>query len=92
MSLPEGRIHLVGAGGAGMSALAKVLVSMGHTVSGSDLRTGPALAGLADLDIEVFTGHNPRAIEGASLVVASSAVPEYDEELEAETKVLFGRR
>jgi UDP-N-acetylmuramate--alanine ligase len=83
MSLPEGRIHLVGAGGAGMSALAKVLVSMGHTVSGSDLRTGPALAGLADLDIEVFTGHNPRAIEGASLVVASSAVPEYDEELEA---------
>ena len=83
MSLPEGRIHLVGAGGAGMSALAKVLVSMGHTVSGSDLRTGPALVGLADLDIEVFTGHNPRAVEGASLVVASSAVPDYDEELEA---------
>jgi UDP-N-acetylmuramate--alanine ligase len=83
MSLPEGRIHLVGAGGAGMSALAKVLVSMGHTVSGSDLRSGPALAALADLEVAVFTGHNPRAVEGAALVVASSAIPEYDEELEA---------
>lgn len=83
MSLPEGRIHLVGAGGAGMSAIAKVLVSMGHTVSGSDLRSGPALAGLADLDVAVTTGHNPRVVEGAALVVASSAVPEYDEELEA---------
>ncbi|HEX6299109.1 MAG TPA: UDP-N-acetylmuramate--L-alanine ligase [Acidimicrobiia bacterium] len=83
MSLPPGRIHLVGAGGTGMSALAKVLVAMGHTVSGSDLRSGPALAALADLDVEVFTGHNPGAVHGASLVVASSAVPDYDEELEA---------
>lgn len=83
MSLPSGRIHLVGAGGAGMSALAKVLVAMGHTVSGSDLRSGPALAALADLEVEVFTGHNPGAVQGASLVVASSAVPAYDEELEA---------
>jgi len=83
MSLPPGRIHLVGAGGAGMSALAKVLVAMGHTVSGSDLRSGPALAALADLEVEVFTGHNPDAVQGASLVVASSAVPAYDEELEA---------
>jgi UDP-N-acetylmuramate--alanine ligase len=83
MRLPPGRIHLVGAGGAGMSALAKVLVAMGHTVSGSDLRSGPALAALADLDVEVFTGHNPGAVHAASLVVASSAVPDFDEELEA---------
>ena len=83
LRLPEGRIHLVGAGGAGMSALAKVLVSMGHTVSGSDLRSSPALAALADLEVAVFTGHNPGVVEGAALVVASSAVPEYDEELEA---------
>lgn len=83
MTLPEGRIHIVGAGGAGMSALAKLLVAKGHEVSGSDLRGGPSLQALADLDIEVFTGHNPESVSGAALVVASSAVPAYDEELVA---------
>lgn len=83
MTLPQGRIHLVGAGGAGMSAVAKVLVAMGHTVSGSDLRSGPALEALADLNVAISTGHNPHIVRGAALVVASSAVPDYDEELEA---------
>lgn len=82
MSLPAGRIHIVGAGGAGMSALAKLLVARGHHLSGSDLRGGPALDALSDLEIEVFVGHHPEAVAGAGLVVASSAVPEYDEELE----------
>ncbi len=81
MSLPHGRIHMVGAGGAGMSAIAKVLVAKGHHVSGSDLRGGAALEALADLDIPVTTGHNPAVVTGAELVVASSAVPEFDEEL-----------
>ncbi|MFP4554228.1 MAG: UDP-N-acetylmuramate--L-alanine ligase [Actinomycetota bacterium] len=83
MSIPDGRIHLVGAGGSGMSAIAKVLVAQGYELSGSDLRGGAALDALADLDITVYTGHNPDAVPGAALVVASSAVPEYDEELEA---------
>lgn len=83
MSIPEGRIHLVGAGGAGMSAIAKVLVARGHQLSGSDLRGGAALDALTDLDIEVYTGHNPKVVDGAALVVASSAVPEFDEELSA---------
>lgn len=83
MSIPEGRIHLVGAGGAGMSALAKVLIGRGHTISGSDLRSGAALEALADLGVDTYTGHHPDAVDGASLVVASSAVPDYDEELEA---------
>ncbi|HJQ76974.1 MAG TPA: UDP-N-acetylmuramate--L-alanine ligase [Acidimicrobiia bacterium] len=82
MSLPDGRIHIVGAGGAGMSALAKLLVARGHHLSGSDLRGGPALDALSDLGIEVFIGHHPEAVKGAGLVVASSAVPDYDEELE----------
>lgn len=82
MTIPEGRIHLVGVGGAGMSALAKVLVGRGREVSGSDLRAGAALDALADLGVATFTGHRPEAVEGAGLVVASSAVPEYDEELE----------
>ncbi len=81
MSLPHGRIHMVGAAGAGMSAIAKLLVGRGHTLSGSDLRGGAGLDALADLDVETFVGHHPEAVDGAALVVASSAVPDYDEEL-----------
>jgi UDP-N-acetylmuramate--alanine ligase len=83
MSLPDGRIHIVGAGGSGMSAIAKLLLAKGHTLSGSDLRGGTSLESLADLDMDVHVGHDPDAVNGARLVVASSAVPEYDEELEA---------
>jgi UDP-N-acetylmuramate--alanine ligase len=83
MSLPDGRIHIVGAGGSGMSAIAKLLLAKGHTLSGSDLRGGASLQSLADLDMEIHVGHHPDAVDGARLVVASSAVPEYDEELEA---------
>jgi UDP-N-acetylmuramate--alanine ligase len=83
MSIPAGRIHIVGAGGAGMSAISKLLLAKGHEVSGSDLRGGATLEALADLDMKVSIGHNPEAVVGAGLVVASSAVPEYDEELEA---------
>lgn len=81
MTLPDGRIHMVGAGGAGMSAIAKVLVGLGHQLSGSDLRGGTSLEALADLGVQVHVGHNPDAIADAVLIVASSAVPEYDEEL-----------
>ena len=83
MTIPEGRIHLVGAGGAGMSAIAKVLVAMGHEISGSDLRAGGPLDSLADLGIPVHSGHDAAAVDGASVVVVSSAVPDYDEEVRA---------
>lgn len=73
---------MVGAGGAGMSALAKLLAARGHQLSGSDLRGGPVLDALSDLGIQVHVGHHPEAVVGADLVVASSAVPDYDEELE----------
>ena len=81
MTVDFERIHLIGAGGAGMSALAKILVARGHQVSGSDLRGGPALDSLADLGVDVFVGHHPKAAVLADVVVASSAVPDYDEEL-----------
>lgn len=83
MTLPRGRIHIVGAGGAGMSAITKLLIAQGRTLSCSDLRGGPALEALADLGVAVFTGHHPEVVVGAELVVASSAVPDYDEELTA---------
>ncbi len=81
-SLPE-RVHMVGVGGAGMSALAKILAGRGHAVTGSDLRGGEVLRLLADMGIEVWEGDRPDRVAGAELVVASSAVPDADPELEA---------
>ena len=75
------RIHIVGAGGAGMSAIAKVLVGIGHTVSGSDLRGGATLDRLADFGVATHTGHRPEVAAAADLVVASSAVPDHDPEV-----------
>ncbi len=74
---------MVGVGGAGMSALAKILLGRGHSVTGSDLRGGEVLRLLADIGIEVWEGHRPNRMAGVDLVVASSAVPEADPELRA---------
>ncbi len=76
-------VHLVGVGGAGMSALAKLLVQSGLRVSGSDIRDGLELKALADLGIDTWAGHQPGRVGEVDLVVASSAVPDTDPELEA---------
>jgi UDP-N-acetylmuramate--alanine ligase len=77
------RVHLIGAGGAGMSAIARVLAGMGHEVSGSDQRGGSTLDRLADFGIAIHTGHHPEVARAADLVVASSAVPDHDPEMVA---------
>ena len=76
-------LHIVGAAGAGMSPLAKVLSQMGYMVTGSDLKFGEPLHELEDLGLEVWEGSRPERIAGVNLVAASSAVPEEDAELEA---------
>lgn len=81
-SIPH-RVHIVGAGGAGMSGLAKLLRQHGHDVTGSDVKPGPMLDLLADVGIETWIGHRPEAMAGVDLVVASSAVPSGDREVEA---------
>lgn len=81
MRLDYKRIHIVGAGGAGMSAIAKVLAGGGHIVTGSDLRGDATLERLKDSGIEAYGGSNPEIARSADLVVASSAVPESDPEL-----------
>ena len=83
MRLDFERVHLVGAGGAGMSAIAKVLAGMGHVVSGSDLRGGSTLDRLEDFGITTHTGHHPEAAVDVDLVVASSAVADGDPEVAA---------
>lgn len=68
------RIHFVGIGGAGMCGIAEVLANEGYTVSGSDQAASPVTRRLAALGISVAIGHDPRHVEGANVVVVSSAV------------------
>ena len=76
-------IHVVGAGGAGMGAIASVLRSMGHRVSGSDLRDGPVVARLQAEGVPVAIGHDPANLGDASLVAISSAIHDSNPEVRA---------
>ena len=66
-----------------MSGLAKLLSQWGHSVTGSDLKMSPTLAGLADLGIEVWAGSRPAVVQERDLVVVSSAIPSNDAEVVA---------
>jgi UDP-N-acetylmuramate--alanine ligase len=78
------RIHIVGVGGAGMSAIALLLVRMGHTVSGSDIKGTTILERLAAAGIEVHVGNRPEHVpRDADAVVYSTAVPRTNVELRA---------
>ena len=68
------RIHFVGIGGVGMSGIAEVLLNLGYQVSGSDLRTGEATERLAALGGRILQGHEAANVEGAQVVVFSTAV------------------
>ena len=68
------QIHFVGIGGVGMSGIAEVLLNMGYRVTGSDARRGEAVERLERLGAKVFVGHQPSHLEGAHVVVYSSAV------------------
>jgi UDP-N-acetylmuramate--alanine ligase len=68
------RIHFVGIGGSGMSGIAEVLLNQGYQVSGSDLSDNAATRRLAQLGAKVKLRHEPGNIEGADVVVVSTAV------------------
>jgi len=68
------RVHIVGIGGAGMSAIAELLLKSGFSVSGSDLQTGEVTDKLAEHGAVVYHGHSAENIENADVVVFSSAV------------------
>jgi UDP-N-acetylmuramate--alanine ligase len=67
-------IHFVGIGGAGMSGIAEVLLNLGYTVSGSDLKRSAATDRLAGLGARVLEGHSAGHVAGAHVVVTSTAV------------------
>ncbi|MEO6836685.1 MAG: UDP-N-acetylmuramate--L-alanine ligase [Candidatus Tumulicola sp.] len=73
--------HFVGVGGIGMSAIARLLLARGETVSGSDIKTTPLVEDLRREGISVTIGHDAGNVRGAHTVVVSSAIdrgnPEY---------------
>src|SRR3981081_3331012 len=70
------RIHFVGIGGIGMSGIAEVLLNLGYKVSGSDLKSSAVTQRLAGLGAAVFERHAAENINGAEVVVTSSAIAE----------------
>ncbi len=68
------RVHFVGIGGIGMSGIAEILLDMGFTVTGSDLARGEVTDRLESLGATVMLGHAAENVEGADVVVYSSAV------------------
>lgn len=79
-------IHFIGIGGAGMSAIAYVLIKRGYDVSGSDLNAGHMSAHLAEEGAMVFMGHDACQVDDADAVVVSSAIHENNPELVAAQK------
>jgi UDP-N-acetylmuramate--alanine ligase len=83
MKLPRdiGPIHFVGIGGIGMSGLAEVLANLGYHVQGSDVADSANVRRLRDKGIAVTIGHDARNLDGADVVVVSSAVKRDNPEL-----------
>jgi UDP-N-acetylmuramate--alanine ligase len=77
------QVHFVGIGGAGMSGLAEVILTLGYRVTGSDARRTEAVERLLRLGAKVFIGHAASQVEGAHVVVYSSAVARDNPELQA---------
>lgn len=83
--LPQdiGPIHFVGIGGIGMSGIAEVMLDHGYQVQGSDLKDGPILARLRRLGAQTFLGQRAENLQGAEVVVISSAIKPGNPELDA---------
>ncbi len=82
------RVHLIGAGGIGVSAVGKLLLQKGIKVSGSDVVDSDTLRELEQAGATVLVGSDPALVADVDLVIYSSAVPEDDSERVAASKVL----
>src|ERR1700726_307683 len=85
MRLPReiGPIHFVGIGGIGMSGIAEVLCNLGYTVQGSDASDSGNVARLREKGVKVSVGHKAENIDGADVVVVSTAIKRDNPELVA---------
>ncbi|MBK7451280.1 MAG: hypothetical protein IPJ47_18490 [Anaerolineales bacterium] len=68
------RVHFIGIGGSGLSAIARLLKESGYEVTGSDQSLSPFAADLQSIGIQIYVGHHPRNISGAEMVIRSSAI------------------
>jgi UDP-N-acetylmuramate--alanine ligase len=85
MKLPPklGPIHFIGVGGIGMSGIAEVMHNLGYTVQGSDASDNYNVRRLAEKGIRTFIGHEAKNVEGAEVVVVSTAIKRNNPELAA---------
>jgi UDP-N-acetylmuramate--alanine ligase len=85
-------IHFVGIGGSGMGGIAEVLINLGYTVQGSDVKANAVTQHLTGIGAKVFVGHDAAHIGGADVVVVSSAIsqgnPEVDTALQQRIPVV----
>jgi len=77
------KIHLVGIGGSGMCGIAEILLDAGYQISGSDLQATASTRRLRKLGARLRIGHDPGQVEGADVVVISSAISEDNPEVTA---------
>lgn len=80
------KIHIVGVGGAGMSAIALVLKQMGYDVSGSDIKRSRYVDLVEQNGVQVFIGHDSSHVQGKDLVIYSTAIQENNPEIVAAKK------
>ena len=83
LTLPEligKRVHFIGIGGAGMSGLARIALSHGIKVSGSDAKDSSVVIALTALGAKVSVGHKGENVDGADLIVFSTAISENNPE------------
>ncbi|MBC7299246.1 MAG: UDP-N-acetylmuramate--L-alanine ligase [Demequina sp.] len=75
------RFHFIGVGGSGMSAVARLVAAKGADVTGTDKRRSAYFAALEDAGVDVRVGHDASLVDGADVVVISTAVRDTNEEL-----------
>ena len=75
------RIHCLGIGGIGLSAVAEILADNGYTVSGTDINPSDVTRHLESIGIKVYTSHEPENVEGVDAIIYSAAVSDENPEV-----------
>ena len=75
------RVHFIGIGGSGLSAIARLLKESGYNVTGSDRELSQFALDLQSAGVTIYVGHHPRNVAGADMVIRSSAVAEDNPEV-----------
>ncbi len=75
------RCHIIGIGGPGMSAIARLLIEMGHAVTGSDLHESEVIDELRQRGAQISIGHQASVVHGSDVVTYSTAIPATNVEL-----------